>query len=203
MKVCSACGIKKDFTEFNKGHIYKGKQYLRSMCKSCHTQDSKLWQSNNKERHVKNCKDYKKNNPEKEKERAAKWNKDNAERAAKTSKAWRENNKEYHQKLIDEWRANHPENMRGQTLRRRKAAKQATPSWVNKQQLKAICKEAIELEKLDGIPRQIDHVIPLQHEFVCGLNIPANLQILTAHENLSKSNKFTPYVESEGNPNPY
>lgn len=56
--------------------------------------------------------------------------------------------------------------------------------------------EAIRRTEKTGIPHHVDHVIPLVHDLVCGLHVPANLQVLTQQENLTKSNKFVPYRET-------
>jgi 5-methylcytosine-specific restriction endonuclease McrA len=66
----------------------------------------------------------------------------------------------------------------------------AMPKWVDLESIKEIYKEADRISKETNIEHHVDHVIPLVHPLVCGLHVPWNLQILTAEENLKKSNKF-------------
>ena len=41
-------------------------------------------------------------------------------------------------------------------------------------------------------PFHVDHFYPLQGEKVSGLHVPANLRIITAAENIRKSNRYDP-----------
>jgi hypothetical protein len=70
----------------------------------------------------------------------------------------------------------------------RAAKLQRIPNWVTPEELLEIDKFYKECPK--GF--QVDHVYPLQGDFVSGLHVRANLQYLTASENASKRNKFTP-----------
>ena len=61
-------------------------------------------------------------------------------------------------------------------------------------QLIKVHSKRVELENEIGIKLHVDHIVPLNHSDVCGLNIPANLQITSARYNSSKQNMF---VEAE------
>ncbi len=50
--------------------------------------------------------------------------------------------------------------------------------------------QAKEWEELTGIPMQVDHIIPLQSENVCGLNVHYNIRAIPEDVNRFKWNKM-------------
>jgi hypothetical protein len=94
-----------------------------------------------------------------------------------------------------------------QAAKRRAVKLEATPKWLTTEMLteiETIYFNAQGLTELTGIDFHIDHRVPLQGEEILGLHVPWNLQILTQHENCSKSNRYEMIdVESLGVPIDY
>lgn len=100
-----------------------------------------------------------------------------------------------HQKLLyqKEYVSLNRDVKRASDAKRRARKLKATPNWLTSDDLftiKEFYKLAKLLEQLTSIRYHVDHIIPLQGENVCGLHVPWNLQILTAEENLLKSNRL-------------
>jgi len=76
--------------------------------------------------------------------------------------------------------------------KRRAAELQATPLWANHSQIAALYAEAARLTRETGVAHHVDHVVPLQSKFVCGLHCELNMQVILGSENQSKSNRYWP-----------
>jgi 5-methylcytosine-specific restriction endonuclease McrA len=145
--------------------------------------------------------------PEKAREYQKQWRRENADKALEHGKKWRAKNPERYLELLRDWRsknsgliAEYSRNWRASN-QHKKAADDAlrysletiaTPVWINR---KAICEfyaESARRTKATGIAHHVDHIVPLRSNVVCGLHNEFNLQVLTASENLSKSNRYWP-----------
>lgn len=68
----------------------------------------------------------------------------------------------------------------------RATAMGALPSWSDLKAIEVIYAEAAVL----GL--EVDHVIPLRGQMVCGLHVEGNLRMLTKLENQQKGNRYVP-----------
>lgn len=73
---------------------------------------------------------------------------------------------------------------------RRATTIRATPPWSSLDDVICFYEEAKRLTLETGVKHVVDHIIPLTHKKVCGLHVPANLQVIPEMENLSKFNHF-------------
>lgn len=82
---------------------------------------------------------------------------------------------------------------------RRRKHRDATPPWLTRRQkteMRSMYQIAITTTAILGVQHVIDHIWPLRSDFVCGLHVPWNLQILTQAQNLAKSNTLPSDDES-------
>lgn len=62
------------------------------------------------------------------------------------------------------------------------------PPWVAITDFVPVCKKAIKA----GTGYELDHVIPLNGDLVCGLHVPTNLRVVKKAVNQAKGNRFDP-----------
>jgi len=99
--------------------------------------------------------------------------------------------KEYLYKLRKSYRDNNKAAVLENCNQRRAQKLLATPGWYDKEKCVVFYEESARLTKETGIPHQVDHIVPLINERVCGLHCDDNLQVLMAEDNLKKSNFYS------------
>lgn len=98
------------------------------------------------------------------------------------SAAYRNNNIEAARAATKRHYINNKADYLARNSARRAREKQALPAWTD---LRAI--RAFYNNRPEGF--HVDHIYPLNSDWVCGLHVIENLQYLPAHENLAKGNR--------------
>lgn len=209
-KTCTKCNQSKPTECFYRLYPKTDKPYLHSRCKDCMKQD---WKSNSKanpelakERQkrfrVKNkeslsianrerCKKYREKNLDAIRQREAN-RKKSPESASVANRKWYEKNRDSAIAARKEYAIRKPEIALAKKAKRRAALLKATPSWANSFFIEEAYRLLRVREMATGIKWNVDHIVPLVSKKVCGLHCEANLQVIPASSNRSKSNVWWP-----------
>lgn len=64
----------------------------------------------------------------------------------------------------------------------------AAPKWRDRQAISSIYSEAKRRTRETGTAHHVDHIYPIKGSLCCGLHVHQNLRVLSAAENITKSN---------------
>lgn len=217
MFVCKQCGVSKHETEFHKSKTCA--RGHRIVCKACVTVGVKAYQETNREKVLQQKREERQRNKDTYRERDAAYYEATKDRQKTQRKEWYERNKESAIERATQWNAENPERRKviqsknkqtrkhvvkaeyernkadyfSRAAGRRVTVKQATPQWVDKDQ---VAEMYIIASKLNGFFTKpifhVDHVVPLNNPLVCGLHVHTNLEVIPAKRNLSKGNRYWP-----------
>lgn len=161
MKICTKCRVKQPFSSYHKDKSHA--DGYRSFCKTCVAAYMKKHYVENKGAII-----------------------------AKTY-AWIESNRDRHNAKSNKWARLNPGKVNARTARRYASKTQATPKWLSQSQLLHIkCRYQIAaMLNKEGLDKwEVDHIVPIRGNDVCGLHVPWNLRVVKQSENRRKSNKF-------------
>ena len=194
--------------ECNYGHNYNYQclriTYGSRNCYKCKLINGLIYSLENKEKlNLKKSLRYHNLEPDKKKERiqsATKWNQENKDAHKKADEKWKKKNPEKRKEVTRKDRQENKGRVNNHTSNRRGKRIQATPQWLESDQTRPFFDEAASLSKSTKIKHSVDHIDPLNHELVCGLEVPWNFEVIPLSSNQSKSNKFTPYrIDADNN----
>jgi hypothetical protein len=115
----------------------------------------------------------------------------NREANIEQARAYSQANKEAVAERKKAYRKANPHIINAIRAKRRATKQQATPAWADLEAIKEMYQLAVIFNST-GINLQVDHIVPLQSDRVCGLHCEANLQLLPASDNMKKGNRYWP-----------
>lgn len=157
-----------------RGHLSK-RSVSSKGCYECHKEDYAKWESKNLDKRAEEKRERRKDNPQ---------------HSRALAKARRDRNPD---KTKEQARANYRRNKHLfiSGVKRYKIAKMRnTPVWSDNVEINKLYKLAASVTRETGVPHHVDHIVPLQGEYVSGLHVSWNLQVIPAKDNLSKGNKW-------------
>jgi len=177
-KQCACCKVVKS-TESN---FAWEKTRFSSWCRDCRKIKKKEWDLKNQGRVKEYAKEFFKT-----------YYPENKEKISLRVVEWQQNNKEKYSEKSKRWYGKNKHKSFAQSAKYRAAKRNACPSWLDdgmKKEIEAIYLKANKISIETGVAHEVDHIVPLCSEVVCGLHVPWNLQVLSQFDNRSKRNNL-------------
>jgi len=105
-------------------------------------------------------------------------------------KKWVENNKEKMAECRMRWNEKNKTKVLCKTRAYQAAKRHAVPLWADLEDIEKIYAIARQMSEQTGIKYEVDHIIPLVSDVVCGLHCSRNLRIIPMLENRLKGNRL-------------
>lgn len=153
---------------------------------------NEIWRKANPEKMRAAASRYAKAHPDKVRARKNAWNRANPEGYRIRAASWRAKNPEKYRILQKEYRENNVGKLREYQVLRRAACERASPLWANKFFIDEAYRLARLRTKMLGFPWHVDHIIPIQSKFVCGLHVENNIRVIPGSVNQKKNNRSWP-----------
>lgn len=163
-----------------------GVYYSKSLCKRCYSkQDYHKNKDKNRSKRKEQCKKYYSKYRERilERDRSKRLSREYKKNESQRYKKYYSKNREKELARCKRYRERNRDSYNAARRIRKKKIKEATPKWVNREDI-------LDFYKNRPTGCHVDHIVPLKGKGVCGLHVPWNLQYLPAVENLKKGNKF-------------
>jgi hypothetical protein len=178
MKECASCKHEKPLSSFGKKSNQPDGLYY--YCRSCKAQKDKEYRNKAGDSLKEKKRQYYQTNKEDISRKAKEAYLTNSKPAKDRARKWVALNREKHN---------------ASCMERHVLKMSRRPEWARELTLLA-CQEAYDkakrLSEMTGVPYDVDHIVPLRGETVCGLHIYNNLQVIPASQNRSKKHLYWP-----------
>lgn len=175
---------------------YKDKEYRLNNLETIQA-TKKKYREKNKDKIAESYAQYYLNNKDKLLAYQANYNKANPKVVAALKDKWRLLNKDKVAASQARYNKANPHKANAIAARYRAAKILATPEWSDLKQISIVYEYASLCSKVLKQDFHVDHIVPLRGKTVSGLHVPANLQVLDALANISKSNRQWPDMWGE------
>ncbi len=190
-KSCKICGQDRPIDEYksrigtrkdgSKAVWYEGK------CKQCQRDVMNAYNEQNRDAVNARSRASYQNTKEASLSRKGKYYEDNRDKYGVWRKKNAQDNRGRERAKGTKWRKNNLDKDCAKVARRNAAKIEATPAWADKDKIDKIYEESARMTAT-GTPHHVDHFYPLRGKLVSGLHCEDNLRVITAEENVKKSN---------------